>query len=219
MRVAPAAFKLLDALERNNNRDWYAGHKSDFKRELLEPIEAILIHATGRLARTALPMIGSKKTMFRMHRDTRFSNNKLPYKLNVGGVMTSSGTKRAEDGLLYLHCDATGGFVAAGFYLPQTARLAPIRQRMVDEPKAWSTVLKALEKAGLALSEEHALKSMPRGFSQAAEHEHAASLKLKSLVVSRDLTKKLWGDSGASEALVVLARQTRALFEFGRGAM
>lgn len=217
-RVAPAAFKLLEQLERNNNREWYAEHKGDFKRELLEPIEAILIDATRRLARTALPMVGSRKTMFRMHRDTRFSNNKLPYKLNVGGVMTSSGSKRAEDGLLYLHCDATGGFVAAGFYLPDTARLQPVRQRMLDEPKAWSKVLKALEKAGLALSDEHTLKSMPRGFAHAADQEHAASLKLKSLVVMRPLTKKRWGESGACDELVTLAKQTRPLIEFGRDA-
>jgi len=216
--LKPAAFTWLKRLEANNDRQWYAEHRDAFKQELLEPVEAILEAATARLAKSAMPMIGSKKTMYRMHRDTRFSANKLPYKLHVSGLLTANGTKRDDDGLLYLHCDEKGGFVAAGFYAPETAWLQPVRQRMVDEPKAWTRVLASLDKAGLPLSREHVLASMPRGFASAAGHEHVESIKLKSLIVSRTLSKKAWTGDEAVEAVVTMAKQARPLIEFARGA-
>ena len=212
------AFALLTELEANNERDWYAARKDEFRAELLEPFERLLEAVTTKLARTALPLVGSKKTMYRMHRDVRFSANKLPYKLHVSGLLTADGTKKETDGIVYLHCDATGGFVAAGFYLPETAWLEPVRRRMLEEPKAWTKVLRGLDKAGLELDPEHALKSMPRGFADASEHEHAASLKLKSLIVTRRLTPKDWKDDAVVDATAAMAKDARALIEFAREA-
>ena len=216
--LRPRAFALLDELEANNDRDWYAAHKAEFAAELLDPFEALLGAVTARLARTALPLQGSRKTMYRMHRDVRFSANKLPYKLHVSGLLTPDGTKKETDGIVYLHCDATGGFVAAGFYLPETAWLEPVRRRMLEEPKAWTKVLRALGKAELELDREHALKSMPRGFSDASDHEHADSVKLRSLIVSRKLSPQRWKGDEVVDATATMARDARPLVEFAREA-
>lgn len=218
-KLTPAAFQLLKQLEQNNNREWFSEHKAAFKTELLDPFEQMLLEASHRLARTRAPLVGSRKTMFRLNRDTRFSANKLPYKLNVGGVLTLSGNKKDPSGLAYLHCEVAGSFVAAGFYLPETRRLEPIRQRMLDDPRAWRAVLRSLAKADLSLDQEHRLKGMPRGFAAAAEHEHAEWLKLKSLIVSRPVDRKTWArEHGATEALVTLTKQAATLLAFGRDA-
>ena len=216
--LRPRAFALLRELEANNERDWYAAHKAEFRAELLDPFEALLGAITARLARTALPLQGSRKTMYRMHRDVRFSANKLPYKLHVSGLLTPDGTKRETGGIVYLHCDAKGGFVAAGFYLPETAWLEPVRRRMIEAPRAWTKVLRALARAGLELDREHALRSMPRGFSHANDHEHAESVRLKSLIVSRRLAPKAWKDGTVVDATVAMAKEARALIEFAREA-
>ncbi len=216
--LKPRAFALLKELEANNHRDWYIEHKKELETELREPIERLLETVTAKLSRTALPLRGSKKSMFRMNRDVRFSANKLPYKLTVSGVLTSDGTKKASDGLVYVHCDAEGGFVAGGFYLPETAWLEPVRRRMIEQPKAWTKVLKALDKAGLSLDDEHRLSAMPRGFGHASEHEHVESVKLKSLIVSRPLKQKDWKDDAVVDVTVRLAKDVRPLIEFARAA-
>ena len=219
-QLTTKAFRLLTALEANNNRDWFSEHKAHFETELLTPFEAMLLEASRQLSRTRAPLVGSRKTMFRLNRDTRFSANKLPYKLNVGGVLTRNGTKKDSSGLAYLHCEANGGFVAAGFYLPETRQLERIRQRMLDDSRTWRAVLRGLNKAGLSLDQEHCLKSMPRGFSGARDHEHAEFLKLKSLIIRRRLGKSAWKQDGAAvESLVSIARDASHLLNFGREAI
>lgn len=218
--LAPGALVLLRELERNNDRGWYEAHREEMKRELLEPFADMLEAASARLARTALPLKGGRKTMFRMHRDTRFSANKLPYKVNVGGLLTIDGTKKSEgQGLGYLHCEPGASFVAAGFYLPETKRLEPVRRAMLEDATGWRRVRRALDKAGLSLDDEHRLKTMPRGFADASDHEHADSLRLKSLTVSRSLPDEAWTDGGAVDALVDLVRTARPLIEFVRAAV
>lgn len=217
--LQPGALDLLRELEKNNDKAWYDAHRAELKARLIEPIAAILERASTRLARGAIPLAGGAKTMFRMNRDTRFSANKLPYKINVGGVLTADGSKRNTDGLAYLHCEPGASFVAAGFYRPETAWLEPVRQRMVDDAAGWRRVLRTLGKADLALSTEGALSGMPRGFAREKAHEHADSLRLTSLVVTRALDDGTWyDDDGALDALVAIARDARPLIAFGRGA-
>jgi len=218
--LAPRALKLLKELERNNERDWYDAHRDEMKRELLEPFARLLETASARLARTAIPLTGGGKTMYRMHRDTRFSASKLPYKIHVGGLLTVDGTKKSEgQGLGYLHCEPGASFVAAGFHMPETRRLEPVRRAMLDDAAGWHRVLRALDEAGLAIDDEQKLKSMPRGFASASEHEHADSLRLKSLTVSRKLPDKAWTDGTAIDELVAVLEATRPLIEFVRAAV
>ena len=217
--LSPRALKLLKALERNNDRDWYDANRDAMKRELLEPFAGLLEAASARLARTAIPLKGGRKTMYRMNRDTRFSANKLPYKIHVGGLLTVDGTKKSEgQGLGYLHCEPGASFAAAGFYMPETRRLEPVRRAMLEDAVGWRRVLRALDKAGLALDGEHRLTSMPRGFNDARDHEHADSVKLKSLTVGRKLPDKAWTSGAALDELVDMVRATRPLIEFVRAA-
>jgi len=216
--LKPRAMALLQELEKNNNREWYEAHRAEMKAELLEPVADILEAASKALARTAVPLQGGKKTLFRMHRDTRFSANKLPYKIHVGGMLTIDGSKRMDQGLGYLHCEPGGSFVAAGFHMPETKFLEPVRQHMLDDAAAWRRVLRALDKAGLTIDDSSRLKSMPRGFSSASAHEHAESLKLKSLTVSRKLANSDWTKGLAVDALAGIVRDAGPLLRFVREA-
>jgi len=48
----------------------------------------------ARLAKAKIPIKGDRKTsLFRIHRDVRFANNKDPYKTNAGAAMTRTGSK------------------------------------------------------------------------------------------------------------------------------
>ena len=63
----------------------------------------------------------------------RFAKDKNPYKTHAGAVLTRSGAKN-DPGLLYIHIDPTGCFVAAGFYQPEPEALA--RLRAADRARA-----------------------------------------------------------------------------------
>jgi len=159
-------------------------------------------------------LIGHEKTMFRQNRDTRFSEDNSPYKTNVSGMLTPSGTKNEAAGLIYLQVAKDGGFTAAGRYKLNVKALEPIREDIIQREKAFDEVLKDLKQAGLSFLEEGKLKSMPRGFTEYQQHRHAEYLKLTSLIVRRDLPKRTWLTTDIADELVKVAEQTRSLLEF-----
>ena len=74
--------------------------------------------------------------MFRMNRDVCFSKDKSPYKTSVSGLLTSSGTKAETAGMVCADLNATGGWVAGGFYRLPTAQLSLIGQRISNTLEA-----------------------------------------------------------------------------------
>ena len=214
MRFSKASFDFLIALEANNNRDWFQANKSTHKDHLETPFVALLEALTNRLEDAKRPLIGSKKTMFRLHRDTRFSENKTPYKTAGSGMLTPTGVKGDGKGLLYLHCAAGGGFLGTGFYGQSPKELGPKRQSMIDQEDEFSDVLDGLKAKGRALDMSMSLTSMPRGFAQHTDHPHASYIKLKSYIVRQDLTEADWTTGDVIDKAEALARDSMGLLSF-----
>lgn len=213
------SFDFLADLSDNNNKAWFDENKPVFETRLKAPFEALLEALSARLSDADIPMQGSKKTVFRMHRDIRFSNDKRPYKTNTGALMTPDGRKNEKAPILYLHMDATGGFAAAGFYKFRASDLEPIRQRMLDKADEFDAVLSDLDKAGLSLTRTDPLKGMPRGFKGAEDHRHADKLQLKSLIVEIDLPKAVWTSGDVVDRVETFARAAMPLLQFGRAVL
>jgi uncharacterized protein (TIGR02453 family) len=77
-------FEFLQNLEDNNNRVWFAEHKSEFDMIKLDFVRFV----TSMIARISdfepdIAHLEAKKCIFRLNRDTRFSKNKSPYKINL----------------------------------------------------------------------------------------------------------------------------------------
>ena len=214
----PKSFELLEGLAENNEKAWYAEHKSDFETYLRHPFARVLELAAEQLADTEMPLAGGAKTMFRQHRDIRFSQDKSPYSTHVSGLLTPSGTKSDKEGVFYLHLDASGGMMACGFYKLKAGELGPIRDRIIDQPQLFADVLAQLDQAGLALSEDEKLKSMPQGYKEHDDHEYAHYLKLKSFVTKTDLPKRVWLNDDLVERIVSYVSGCQALLEFCKNA-
>ena len=208
------SFDLLKQLAANNNRAWFNAHKEQIEDCLQLPFAELLDAASRKLARKKIGLSGGPETMFRMNRDVRFSADKSPYKAQVSGMLTPSGAKDPHGGVLYAQATADGGMIACGHYQLSAADLGPIRDRIVKEPAAFGKVLKSLEKGGLSLSEEDALKTMPRGFQEQADHPLAKYLKLKSLIVSEDVPKSAWLDGGVVDRMVKIGVACAPLLAF-----
>jgi uncharacterized protein (TIGR02453 family) len=138
--VAPDAFAFLENLAANNDREWFNANKKTFATELERPFVHLLETLSARLTDASRPLSGGKATVFRMNRDVRFSDDKRPYKTNLSGLLTPSGTKKELGGIVYLHLDAQGGFAAAGLYNLTPAQLGPIRDTMIADAKGFAEV-------------------------------------------------------------------------------
>lgn len=213
-----ASFRILSELEHNNSREWFNANKARFKSDVEAPFIALLEALSNRLTDAKRPLIGGKSTLFRMNRDIRFSENKSPYKTNVGGLLTPTGTKAELAGVVYVHFEAKGGFAMAGFYNLSPKQLGPMRDAMVERADTFDRVLAALHEKGRDLVRSMSLSSMPRGFTEHAEHRHADVIKLKSLMVRHDIPKEVWISGDVIDHVEALARDAMPLLTFAEPA-
>ncbi|HEY1224624.1 MAG TPA: DUF2461 domain-containing protein [Brevundimonas sp.] len=105
----PADLAFLSDLAVHNDRDWFTAHRAVYDDRLRPAMEAMITAASDACAARGLPLMGdAKKSLFRIHRDVRFSKNKAPYKTHMAGMLTR-GSFRATPGMAYIHIEPPGG--------------------------------------------------------------------------------------------------------------
>jgi uncharacterized protein (TIGR02453 family) len=205
----PKALQFFHDLAMNQNREYFQEHQSVYENEVQRPMAALVTALAEELARRDIPLTGDpKRSMFRIHRDVRFSSDKSPYKTHAGAVLTRDGTKQSP-GMLYIHVSPEGSFTASGFYCPEPSPLSALRKSIAAFPDRFQEVEKALKKVRLTLIRGDALKRLPRGFEDVPEGPIAEILKLRSLYVKRDL----------SEAAISRSRLVKDIADFAQGAL
>ncbi len=185
----PEALGFLRAVAFYQDRAWFAANRALYESALRAPFVALVTDLAAELARRGLPLTGDPaKALFRLHRDVRFSKDKSPFKTATGCVLTRDGTK-ASPGLLYVHLDPAGCFLAAGFWKPTPPQLEAMRRHALAAPRAWVAMRERLAEAGLALDPSHAMKRLPRGFEDAAGSPAAEALRYRNLILRRPLAE------------------------------
>jgi uncharacterized protein (TIGR02453 family) len=154
-------FRFLRDLKRHNDRDWFSKNKDRYERSVKEPMLQFIEDAGPEL-RTISPSIvadsrPSGGSMFRIHRDIRFSRDKSPYKPYVAAHF--SPLKGTIGPGYYLHIEPKGSIVVGGMWMPDPPVLQSIRERIATRPAEWKKVRTGLD------HDEGALTRPPRGFS------------------------------------------------------
>jgi uncharacterized protein (TIGR02453 family) len=131
-------FEFLMELELNNNREWFEEHRSTFEEHVLEPAQEFVVEMGERL-RTVSPKIvaipKTDKSIFRLYRDTRFSEDKTPYKTHVGILFWDGPRKKLENSNYYVQLNKSSLFVGAGGYRFPPDLLRPYRDSVVHEKR------------------------------------------------------------------------------------
>ncbi|HRZ76962.1 MAG TPA: DUF2461 domain-containing protein, partial [Bacteroidales bacterium] len=109
---------FLKELSRNNDRDWFHANKERFQQaqeHFLELIDALI----PRLREVDLSIgpVRAADCAFRIYRDTRFANDKTPYKTHFGAYIAHGGRKSLRAGY-YVHLDAEHPMAAGGLWQP-----------------------------------------------------------------------------------------------------
>ena len=91
-RFSPKALAFLRALKRNNDRDWFKARKDQYELLLRGPMIEIIERLAVDFRTFAPDLLASPKTsLFRIYRDTRFSEDKTPLKTHIAAVFPSRG--------------------------------------------------------------------------------------------------------------------------------
>src|SRR5690242_1313023 len=83
---SPDLLDFLAVLRRNNSREWFAAHREQYERVLLEPARALVLAIGERLHELGEDIHAEPKihgSIMAINRDTRFSPDKTPYKTHL----------------------------------------------------------------------------------------------------------------------------------------
>jgi uncharacterized protein (TIGR02453 family) len=184
---SPDALKFLRNLARHNDREWFTPRKGEFEELLREPMLAVVRKITDAMLEFAPDHVRpAEKSLFRIYRDTRFSNDKRPYKTHVAAWWTHTGLDKTSGAGYYFHVSAKEVIIAAGAYMPEKEQLAAIRQWLLDHHDEFRKLLArpAVRKAFTEF-EGNALTRPPKGFP--AEHPALDLVKCRQWGLSATL--------------------------------
>jgi uncharacterized protein (TIGR02453 family) len=215
----PQALPFFKALAFHQTKEWFEENRETYETAVKAPMGDLVEEVATRLARAKIPVKGDRKSsLFRIHRDVRFSRNKDPYKTNAGVALTRTGLK-SDSGVLYFHLSPEGCFFAAGFYMPDPHELARLRAAAVRGPKSYKEMTGKLAKAGLKLSEEEALKRAPRGLEDLDDPEIATAARLKNFICLRPLSEARIRKPALVEDFCAFASDSLPLLNWGWNAL
>ncbi len=156
---------FLKDVAAHNDREWFAGNKGRYEeaRGFFEEMVQVLIHRLaafdGSVAHLAV-----KDCTYRFYRDTRFSEDKSPYKLHFGAYVSARG-KKSWHGGYYLHLQPGRCLLAGGAWCLPSPILKAVRRSIVDEADEFRSIVEAADfKAAFPVIGEARLKTLPKGF-------------------------------------------------------
>ena len=182
----PAFFAFLRDLKKHNDRDWFAANRGRYTSDVEAPMLQFIADFEPRLKAISPAFVADKRrmggSMFRIHRDTRFSPDKSPFKTWTAARFPHLDRKKvAGVPAFYLHLGPGESFGGGGVYHIDMAQLTKVRQRIVEAPREWAKVRERVSIEG------EQLKRAPAGFS--ASHEHIEDLKRQNLYTGVEFTQ------------------------------
>ena len=128
---------FLNDVMANNNRIWFQQHKADYEAARAEWEQGVK-EAIGRIGTFDVSILNLqvKDCTYRFYRDTRFSNDKSPYKNHFGAYINAHG-KKALRGGYYLHMEPGHCLLAVGNYWLPTNILTACRNEIMANEEEW----------------------------------------------------------------------------------
>ena len=122
-------------LEKNNNKEWFDCNRTTYDEHVMRPaIEFVKV--MGAKLKSISPHIVADprrdKSIFRLNRDTRFSNNKIPYKTHLGIYFWEGEGKKLENPGFYFQLGPNDIMLGAGMHIFPKHMLNPYREAVTD---------------------------------------------------------------------------------------
>jgi uncharacterized protein (TIGR02453 family) len=191
------ALSFLKKLKKNNTREWFQSHKEEYEVVVKFPMQC-LVAPLAVMLKSDLPnyTFNPKKSIFRIHRDVRFSKDKSPYKTNIAASfnLANRTSEAVELPGFYLHIEPKtkegwGTFAGGGLYMPASPHLKAIREKIANESELFLSIIeeKTFKKFFNGIEGEK-LKTNPKGYDPT--HPMIEHLKHKQFFVSREFDEE-----------------------------
>lgn len=207
--------KFFKELKINNNREWFNDNKSrytDIRESYISFLESVYPHICE--FDPDLKGIDVRKSVFRINRDVRFSNDKSPYKTSIAGVLIAGGRRNfSERAGYYLHLEPEESIIAGGAYLPPSAWINRIRKEISADSETFRKIIsenKFVRYFGVLSGDK--LKSAPKGYSK--DDPNIDLLRYKSFLAVNEISEQEVLSDGFGDHFIEVARALKPLNDF-----
>ena len=176
----PKTISFLRSLKRNNDREWFRARKDQYTTHVHEPMVAVVERLAEDFKSFAPELIASpKQSLFRIYRDTRFSDDKKPLKTHAGAVFRTRQLPKPHGAGVYFEIAPGWVWIGGGMWRPEPPDLVRLREHFAETWPEIRTITRAaaFRKRFGELSGD-SLSRVPRGY--AADHPAAEFLKFKN---------------------------------------
>lgn len=211
--------KFLRELKRNNNKEWFTQNKARYEevRKKWYAFCEELIAEIGKYDED-IAKLTIKDCTYRIYRDTRFSNDKTPYKTHFGVFLAPGGKKSMHAGY-YFHIGTGNGdsypeahMLAAGNYCYDPRAIKILREDISD---GWITfeqdVLQAADPM-FRIDMDDALKRVPKEYP--VDAPYADFMRLKSYTLFTHVDDTFITEPNLAERVAELFRTTKPFNDY-----
>jgi uncharacterized protein (TIGR02453 family) len=183
----PKTLSFLRALKRNNDRDWFRARKDEYETHVRGPLVEVIGRLGADMPRFAPELMADPKTsLFRIYRDTRFSEDKSPLKTNAAAVFPPRGLPRHGGAGLYFEIAPDWTWIGGGLYAPQPSALHAVRAQIASSHPTLQRIVTAKAfRDVLGELQGDQLTRVPSGYAK--DHPAAQYLRHKQFLGFREL--------------------------------
>lgn len=208
--IPSSTFQFLTQLDKNNDRDWFNENKKRYQQEHAHVI-AFVEELLNRLKEVdQISTLSGKKSLMRINRDVRFSNDKRPYDPRFAGSFAR--IKPDLRGGYFFRFKPSETVVGGGFYQPNADDLKLIREHIAQDDQPLREVLQSSgfkSTFGELMGEQ--LKTAPKGFDK--EHPSIDLLRYKSMYAFKSFTDEEVLSEGFLEEVLKVFIAIRPFFD------
>jgi len=159
---------FLKKLSNNNTKEWFEKNRELFNNDFLQPAVQFVVDLGERLQTIAPSIVAIPKidkSIFRLHRDIRFSKDKSPFKTNLG-IFFWEGKNKKESPGFYFHIEPKLFLLASGIYMPSKEQLKIYRDAVynIELGKELHNAIKKVLQKGKYTLEGKTYKKVPKGY-------------------------------------------------------
>jgi len=143
---SPESLAFLRDLKADNSKAWFEEHRSDYEQHLLVPLRALTAELTPLILSIDADFVTAPaRTISRIHRDTRFSRNKSPYKTTLWLTFKKPLSEWQDAPAFFFELGAESWRYGMGFYAASKETMDRLRLLIERKPYEFEEMIAFLD--------------------------------------------------------------------------
>jgi uncharacterized protein (TIGR02453 family) len=177
------------------------------------PMIAVIEQLAVDFQAFAPELVVNPRCIFRIYRDTRFSEDKTPLKTHIAASFRWRGLPRHHGAGLYLEVAPRWVWVGGGMYAPDTSELAAVREHIASNHTRLRAIIESPGfRRGVGALEGEKLQRVPRGYAK--DHPAAELLRHRQFLAAREFPAEFACDAKFYAGILGVFRRVAPLVRF-----